>query len=260
MGWNFDYTVRPDSGSHQDLVALGYADNVRILPEVSGGMRARPKTITHAHGERVEGRTPVASFDFVLQVDVSYGPIPPTHGDGAPGHLYENRADINELMLGHTERVWVGRTAPHQGDVELPVIVQRAPRTGAPRNRLLFTCRALDPFWRDQAVSFSAVNPVSGVTVTGDAPIGDGSFSFSGTNGVQRLTHTTYSQWIELDADTTSTPIVVNCGTGSVTQSGSPVAGLTSSDPWLVELQPGSNAFTLSGGGAVSFTGRTKWR
>ena len=259
MGWDFDYSVRLDSGSHQDLVALGYARSVRILPELSAGLRGRPSVIANAHGERMESRTFYGSFDFIMQVDISTGPKPPVHADGEPGHIFENRSDILTLFSHHLERVWVGRTAPHQGDVEIPIAVLRPPRTANPRQRLLINCRALDPLWRDQAVTFNAVNPVSGVTVGGDAPIGDGSFAFSGTNGVQRLTHTTSGDWIELDADTTVTPIIVDAAVGTVTQGGSPVAGMTALRPWLIELQPGSNAFTLSGGGSCTFTGRDKW-
>lgn len=259
MGWDFNYTVRTDTGSHQNLVDLGYATNVRIPAETSPGQRARPSVIANAHGERLESRTFFGSYDFVLQVDLSYGPVTPTHADGSPGHVYENRSAVNALLLGHTERVWLGRTAPHQGAVEIPVIIQRVPRTGTPRHRVVFTCHALEPFWRDQSVTFSAVNPVSGVTVGGDAPLADGQFSFSGTNGVQRLTQSATGDWIELDADTTSTAIIVDAGTGTVTQGGTPVAGMTAKKPWLIELFPGLNNFGLTGGGAATFTGRDKW-
>ncbi len=81
-------------------------------------------------------------------------------------------------------------------------------------------------------------------------------------NGVQRLTNTTTGDWIELNTDTTTNAVTVDLSGDAVTvtQSGSDVDSvMTAVNPWLIELQPGSNSFTLSGTGSATFTGRDKW-
>lgn len=253
MAWDYAYGTRPDSSG--SATPFGSAvDNVRILPEVSAPFRGRPTVVAHRPGSVLEGRLVAASFDFVLEIDLHRG-TPAT-----PADVYQNRSTVLQQLFP-AEKLWLVRTAPHQGTVEIPIVVLRAPRTSNPRNRLRVPCRALDPYWRDASLTHTAVNPVSGVTNSGDAPTSDLSIGFSGTNGVQRLTNTTTGDWIELDADTTSLAITVSVLEGTVKQVATHVDSvMTANNPWLMELVPGANSFTLSGGGSATLSGYDKWR
>lgn len=254
MAHDYAYGVRHDSEGSGTAIGTA-ADDVRILPEVSPGLRGRPAVISNRHGTALAGRVPYSSYDFILEVTLSYGT------PELPANVYQNRSTVLKRLVHHRETVWLQRTAPHQGTVEIPIRVLRGVRTGNPRHRLMVPCRTLEPFWRDTSVTHSATAIGSGITNGGDAPIGDGVLSFSGTNGVQRATNTTTGEWVELNANTTATAIAVNLGSGSVTQGGSDVDSvMTSGDPWLIDVDPGANSFSLTGGGACTFTGRDKWQ
>lgn len=256
MAFDYAYGIRLDSEGSATAIGTA-ADDVRILPEVSPGLRGRPAIVATAHGSQLDGRIPYSSYDFVLEAILAYG-TPET-----PLDVYTNRSTLISRMTSHLGPVWLSRTAPFQGTVEIPIRVLRAPRTTNPRHRIAFPCRTLEPFWRDVLLTFNSVSMTSGITNTGDAPMADGLISFAGTNGVQRLTDITVGgsgSWIELDANTTGTPIVVDTGRGTTQQGGSDVDSvMTSADPWLLEINPGVNAYSLSGGGTVTFTGREKW-
>lgn len=249
MAHDYAYSVRFDSEASK--TALSGVDDVRILPEHSAGLRGRPSVVANRHGTVMEAKTFYDAWTFVLEATLTWD---------TASNVYQNRSGVLQRLVHDREQVWLVRTAPYQGDVEIPIRVLRSPRTTNPRNRLAIPCTTLEPFWRDTSTTFGAVDPTAGVTVGGDAPIADGIFSFSGTNGVQRVTNSLTGEWIEIDADTTTLPVVVYCGTGVVTQNGLPVDGfMTAKEPWLIELKPGTNTFSLTGGGAVSFSGRDKW-
>ncbi len=252
MGFNYNYGIRFDSeGSPTTIPGVTMA---RIQPEVFAGQRARPTVVANRHGTVLEARTFYDSFNFVLQVDLDYG-VPE-----APATVYENLADVL-LRVNHSrERTWLTRTAPHQGDVEIPFVVQRSPQTANPRHRLRIPCRTLEPFWRDQAVSFSAVNPVSGVTTIGNAPEGGAVLVFSGAAVSAILTHTDTSETVTITADTTVNAVTVDCGERTVKQLGADVDGVFDADvPEILELLPDQlNSFTLSSG-SVALTARNKW-
>lgn len=256
MAHDYQYGTRLESEGSPTALVPTYASYVRIPQETSGGLRAQTITEANRHGQRAHTRSFVAAHDFVLEVGLNRG-SPETAAD-----VYNNRDYVVQRFGETRERVWLTRNAPGQGDVEIPVVLLRhiQQRSGALRATTNIPLRALE-FWRDQAVTHSAVNPVSGVTNNGNAPISDGSFVFSGMNGVQRLTNTTTGDWVEINTNTTVNAVTVDQSTGRVTQSGSDVDGVWSAnDPWGIEVVPGANTFTLSGAGSVTFTGRDKWR
>ena len=158
------------------------------------------------------------------------------------------------------ERVWLTRTAPEQGDVEIPVVVTRPPQTSNPRHRLRIPFRTLDPFWRDRAVSFNGVDAAGGFLVGGSAPVGDAVLVFDGAGATATLTHTDTGDTVTIATDTTTNAVTVDCGDRSVEQLGAPVDGImTASEPWLIELLADqANSFTVSSG-SVTVTGRDKW-
>lgn len=253
MAFDYDYGIRLDSeGSPTSIPGITMA---RIQPEVFAGQRARPSVIANRHGTALESRTFYDSFNFVLEVDVDYG-FPET-----PAAVYENLADVLLRVNHYRERTWLTRTAPHQGAVEIPFVVLRSPQTSNPRHRLRVPCRALYPLWRDQAVSFSAVDPVLGVTTIGNAPEGESVLVFSGAAVSAVLTHTNTGFTITITADTTTNAITVDCGKATVKQLGADVDGVFDADvPEILELiEDTLNSFTLSSG-AVTLTGRNKWQ
>lgn len=253
MAFDYLYGIRLDSEGSGTAIGAN-ADNVRILPEQHAPQRGRPSTIANRHGQTSVAREFFSSFDFVLEVLLSYGT------PELPENFYANRSNVLERIMHHLEQVWLQRTAPDQGAVEIPIKVMRPPRSGTPRHRLTIPCRALDPFWRDQAVTFSAVNPALGVTVGGDAPIGDAVLVVSGGTGVQRLTHDNSTDYIELDF-TTTPAVTIDLGARTVKQSGGHVdnAVTDQKEPWGIELQPGANPFTVAGTGTWTLTARDKW-
>jgi hypothetical protein len=193
----------------------------------------------------------------MLDIVLSYGPLTPTHGDGAPGHVYEGRSEILKL-LKHTEKTWIQRTAPHQGSVEIPVIIGSEVTGSRPRNRILLPCTTLDPFWRE-TVQRTAVNPIATITLGGDSPVSDAVYTFTGGT-TPKLTHDDTGDFIQVDSPG-ATPIVVDLLQGIITQGGTPVPGklLDSNRQYLMELLPGVNNMSLTGAGSVAVDLYEKW-
>jgi hypothetical protein len=254
MAHDYAYGIRLDSEGSPTALSTA-TTNVRILPEVYAAQRAKPSRQANRHGTVLEARTFYDSFSFILQVDLDYG------NPEDPDTVYANLATVLARANHNLERVWLTRTAPDQGDVEIPIVIRRPPQTSNPRHRLRIPCFALDPFWRDRAVTHSAVDPTSGVTNGGSAPIGDAVLVFSGAGTTATLAHTTRpgNPGITIATDTTVNAVTVDCEDRSVSQLGSPVDGIMNADlPELLELVAGANAFTVSSG-AVALTARDKW-
>ncbi len=254
MAHDYQYGIRLDSEGSPTAFA-GAVSMERILPEVFAAQRARPSRVANRHGTVLESRTFYDSFSFVLQLDLEYG-FPEL-----PATVYANLSAILQRANLNTERTWLTRVAPDYGAVEIPFVVNRPPQTSNPRHRLRIPCFALDPFWRDQAETFAAVDPTAGVTTLGSAPIGDAVLVFSGAAAVAILTHTNTGDTITITADTTVNAVTVDVGALSVKQLGAHVDGvMTASQPYLLELVRNAlNSFTISSG-SVTLTARDKWQ
>ncbi len=256
MAFDYQYGIRLDSeGSPTALATV--STMVRILPEVYAKQRARPSVVANTHGSIMESRTFYDSFNFILQVDADYGT------PDSPTTVYANIATLLGRANDHLQRVWLTRTAPDQGAVEIPFIVLREPRTSNPRHRIQIPCRALEPFWRDQAVTFAAVDPTAGVTTLGSAPIPDAVLVFSGAGTAAVLTHTDTGDTITITGDTTVNAVTVDCGARTIKQLGAHADALLTntptSRPWFIELlRDQLNNFTVSSG-AVTLTARDRW-
>ena len=252
---DYAYGLRLDSEGSPTLITT-WGTVVRIIPETSPGLRINPTIIANVHGDTTPDRAFYNNYEFPLEIQLDYGTPSTT------SKIYENRSEVLQRMTDHTQRIWLERDTTFQGVVEIPFRVIRGPRTTNPDHRLAFICRTVEPFWRDTAVTHSAVNPVSGITHDGDAPIHDAVIALSGFSGVQRLTNTTTGEWVEVDADTTTNDILIDCGARTIKQSGvhvDDIAGFDSRDPWFLEVVRGSNSFTLSGSGSATLTAREKW-
>lgn len=251
----YAYGLRLDSEGSATLMST-WAEMVRITPETSPNLRISPTVIANLHGDIMAERAFYNNYDFNMEIQLSYGTPETTT------KVYENRSEVLQRMTDHTQRVWIERDTTYQGVVEIPIRTLRGPRTTDPDHRLGFICRTVEPFWRDASVTHSAVNPVSGVTNGGDAPIHDAVVEFSGHNGVQRLTNTTTGEYIEVDTDTSVEICVVDIGARTIKKVGLDVddqVSFESADPWWMEVVRGANSFTLSGGGSATLTARDKW-
>ena len=252
---NYAYGLRLDSEGSATLIST-WAEMTRITPETSPSLRINPTVIANLHGDTMADRAFYNNYDFNMEIQLSYGTPETTT------KVYENRSEVLQRTTDHTQKVWLERDTTWQGVVEIPFRTLRGPRTTDPDHRLGFICRTVEPFWRDTSVTHSAVNPVSGVTNGGDAPIHDAVIVLSGQNGVQRLTNTTNGEYVELDADTTSNAITIDCGARTIKQSGADaddIANFTARDPWWIEVVRGANTFSLTGGGSATLTARDKW-
>ena len=256
MPHDYAYGIRLDSeGSPTALAAI--STFVRILPEVFAAQRAKPSRQANRHGTVLASRTFYDSFSFVLQVDLDYG------NPETPATVYANLSTLLSRANHNLERVWLTRTAPDYGNVEIPFVVIRSPQTSTPRHRLRIPCMALEPFWRDRAITFSAVDPTAGVTTTGSAPIPDAVLVFSGAATASTFTHTDTGDTVTITADTTVNAVTVDCGARTVQQLGAHADALltdtATSRPWFIELLAGQlNSFTVSSG-SVTLTARDRW-
>jgi len=221
----------------------------RIHPEASAPLRGRGgQIVAYDEREAADPDSSYANFDFNFEIQTLR-----TEDAG----VFEDRSEILKLLGQQGTKLYLVRTAPFQGTVEIPVTVLSAPTTTDPRNRISVVLHTLEPFWRGTEVT--GANPVSTITPAGDAPSRDPIVTLSaGTNQV--LTNTLWGQAITITGST-GTPIVIDVGERTVLQGGSPAAALTEfSHPRWMQLLQGSNTFTLTGGGTASIDYFPKWR
>lgn len=259
MSWDYDYTVRVGSGSHTALST--WCDTVRILPETSSGHRSRNHVIPTQHGVTTTSRKWFGSRTLYLEVFLSYGPTPATHSDGSAGHVYENRSEVLSLLSAHTDTVWLGRTAPHQGDVEIPIEVVRPVSTSRPRHKLVFQVQTLDAFWRDQSQSTDLLLPTSdSLVVGGDAPVGDVIYEFGSSFSAAQFDHTDTDGGSFNCTNANGGTITIDCGERTTLQGGSAADDhVTTTKAWWDELQPGTNNFDLPTGSTLTVKWYNKW-
>ncbi len=253
---DYQYKLRLDSEGSGTLIST-WGIMQRLVPEQNPGLRLSPTPIANSHGDAQVGRVFFNNYDFQFEILLDYG------APATTSKVYENRSEVVQRMSSQLEDVWLQRNTAYQGDVEIPFRVIRPPGTSNPDNLMRFTCRTMQPFWRDQAVTFSAVDPESDITHTGDAPISDLVIALSGHNGTQRLTNTTTGDYVQVNDDTTSNAITITCDRPRIVkQSGAHVddaSNFVAANPWFMEIVPGLNEFTLSGSGSATVTAREKW-
>lgn len=182
-----------------------------------------------------------------------------THTNGAWAHIRENTSIMMGALYGEGSLISVRRADPAypgSGTVTLEAMCEvvdtipvRLERNMGPLTRLMvIRFKMPTPFWRVLPEKTGQTTP--SVSNGGNAPVTDMVITFTGgTNPV--LTNTTTSESITI-TDTMATPVIVDVGARTVTQSGSPADGLITpgTDNWM-KFVPGTNALTLSSG-AVS--------
>ena len=260
MTWAYAYDVGPPGGTFVDI--LDFADSVRILDESTPGLRGSDPISQHVHGEVSSPRKFYSAITLSIEMQISgtnaAGAI--THGDGEAGHRYENLGTMFRLFAGTQGKlVRLRRTSPHQGTVYMDMWLIDEPRPTQNRFMYRVNMRAPHPFWVGAA---DTGNTPTTLTVAGDAPIDDMVIDFTGGTDA-RLTLDATGDYIEIVGALPAGGVRVDVGTQSVTKitGGADYSNaLRSLNPWWLELDPGANAVTLTGGGSVSVDWFTKWR
>ena len=128
-----------------------------------------------------------------------------------------------------------------------------SPSTGSGDNlfQVKWPLRAVSGLWRDQTQR-TGVNPVASITVAGDGHVADAVYTFTGgTTPV--LENTTNGDKLTLTASPGGTAVVVDVGARTVKRGGSDWdANFDPNKQRWMRLEPGSNSFSLSGGGSVA--------
>ncbi|RKZ11616.1 hypothetical protein DRQ53_15800 [bacterium] len=261
MAWSdWLYKAGPAGGTLETL--MDYCDAVRVVAEQSTGRRGSNPVVEYRHGEWSSPRKYVRASNFVLEVFISYtnaaGAV--THADGAAGHALENLGNVKRIFGGNQATlVRLERTAPDQGTVYRDCEVLGEVSPSQARHIFTIPLHAPHPFWVGAA---DTGNTGTTLTVAGDAPIGDAVVTFtSGTD--QKLTHTASGASIQISGTTPAGGVEVDIGAGTCVKvtGGTDYSNyLVVSSPWWMELDPGANTVSVSGGGTISTDWFTQWR
>lgn len=204
---DWDYAYKIGSTALAD-----YATSVRIPDEKRARLRGRNRTIIWKQGERSTQPKLYRALDFELQFLLRYtdpsGAI--THGDGAPGHVYENYSEIKRLISGdqlNGSLVTLRRTLPHAGDVDIDFeVLDEIRPDSATRFRMIAFCRAPFPFWRaatqtiETETGKTTTTETIEVVVGGNTPVPDAVVVFApNTQSVSnlRITHAASGRFLQ---------------------------------------------------------------
>lgn len=244
-----------------DLRRVGY--NIDSVSGWDGfpGFKGAPTEYGYRHGNRFDSRGFYRSR--LLPLALRIFPVAPdgtTTYPGNPGrHIQEN---VDQLLglLHSLGDITVSRAMPDGTTREIQGrAIQAVPIRGGQgaidRNMgVLLECGY--PFWQEttqQSVSnelttFNAVN-------NGNAPINNMVITF---NTPGRLTHDASGDYLETITDNN---VVIDVGPRTV-KIGSAFADNRLNDynaAWFMQMEPGTNGFTVSGGGDVSMTWYHSW-
>lgn len=263
MAWDFLYEAGP-AGSEEAL--SDYCRAVYIRAEQSVGRRGMNPVVQYSHGEYSSPRKYVRASNFILSTVIRYtnsaGAV--THGDGPPGHFFENLGHLKRLF-GATQGALcrLERTAPDQGVVYRDVELLGEARPTVDKAIFDWPLHAPAPFWIGAA---DTANATPTWTVAGDAPIGDAVVKFTGTATDPRVTHPASGAYIEIDGALPAGGVQVDIGEGTCTR----ISGgadwsnnLVVNKPWWMELDSGANTVAVteaSGTPTVVADWYTQWR
>jgi len=204
------------------------------------GFKASGVEYAYTHGEDLTGRRFYKARNIDLGVIIL-----PFNADGSQTlaplvHIQQNLDALLGALHSTSSPLSLVRTMP-DATVRTALVrpidfVPIEQDVGITRSAIL-TLRMGYPFWHGETsvvsgTSFNAVND-------GTAPVNDMVVTFT-TAG--RLTHTPSGDYLE----SSDAGAVVNVGTGVIT--GAPTGAVFGNTPWWLQLEPGSNAFTTSGG------------
>lgn len=216
VSWDYDYRIGATSLSD-------YCTAITLPEEPAGGLIGRDLHIAGGDGERSMDSsldTSVISLKTVLRYTNSSGTI--THADGAPGHVYENRAALMEFFRA-PGGVTLTRDMPHAGTVHATCKLLGTPIRGEADHVFTWPLSILDGSWRGDTQNTATGNPPT-ITTSGDTRISDFEIEFSGVGTVSDTDGdgNVYS----IEALTGTFPLIVYMGNNKrVEQGGSPDPG-----------------------------------
>jgi hypothetical protein len=216
MAWDYDYRIGATSLSD-------YCEAITIQDESAGGLLGSDIHVPGTDGVRSMDNTidaTVISLKTVLRYTNAGGTI--THADGAPGHVYENRAALMEFFRtpgGATLR----RDMPHAGTVDGIVKLLGDPIRGEADNVFTWPLNLLKGSWRGDTQQSQVGNPPT-ITTLGDVRIDEMEIEFSGAGTVSDTDGDGNVYSVQALAGTF--PLIVYTGTNKrVEQGGSPDPG-----------------------------------
>ncbi len=216
------------------------------------GKRLQETVYGYRHGSQMDDRGFYNSRDIGLQISVH--PLLPAGGDSglidAAEHIQSNVDDLMGALHSVNDTLLLSRDMPDGTTRTLEVYPVQAwaikSGIGAVGRQFGLMLRAPYPFW-EQTVQQSQNGETGAFTADndGNAPIGNMVVTF---NTAGTLTHDVSGDFITVTED----GLIVDVGArtvklGSVHKDNK----LTVNRAWWLQMEPGSNAFTVSGGGNI---------
>lgn len=243
----------------------------RVLTDFIGSMTAPEGlgTFQSAAGKRGGSFVPKVRkpFEFTIPLELlpdSAADTTPTTVDDRWAQWLTNRDALLALVDSEHAALTVERITHDDSwkcSAELAAPVEFA-AVGGTSARVALTLRNLDGYWWDGAASPSADTVSAGdLTVVCGGTIRTNHIvaTFAGSAGPQVLTNTTTGHAVTVTGATTSTSVVLDVLTDSASAGGSSAyARVTGTyvDGYALGLAPGTNTFTLTGGGTVALSFR----
>ncbi len=229
-------------------------------------LRGRPIPLPGQHGGVIHSKKfynpKEFSMGIVLLGQSSAGAV--THTEGAHAHLRENINILMGLLDTHDGEISVRRTVPdypgagtvtEEAMCEVLDVVPFGEYKGAQSRFAIVTFSMAKPFYRIIPIRSYTGFTTGNIVTNGNAPIDDMRIDFNGYNGVQRLMVDDTTDYIEIDEDTTSTPVIVEVGAKTARQGGVNVPVVRNRGWWME--WPAADAalgLTLTGSGDVDLT------
>lgn len=246
VSWDYDYRIGATSLSD-------YCEAATIQDESSGGFEGTDLHVPGTDGVRPMDMTigaSVISLKTVLRYTNAAGSV--VHTDGAPGHVYENRAALMEFFRA-PGGVTLRRDMPHAGTVDGVVKLLGDPIRGETDNTFIWPLQLLKGSWQGDTQNSAAA---ASVVTSGDVRIDEMEIEFAGVSTVAYTDGdgNVYS----IQALTGTFPLIVYTGTNKrVEQAGSPDPGrvVIAHEAWF-RLDPNTSP---SISGSATFRWHDRW-
>lgn len=197
------------------------------------------------HGENIDGRRFYQARDIDLNMVILAGDA--DDESSLIGSSSLERIEYNiEKLLGalhnSTGPLTLTKTLP-SGAVRTALVrpidfIRFTDHIGISR-AVTLTLRMGYPFWHGDAFNFAGISGTYDAFMEGNAPVNDMIVTFT-TAG--KITHDATGDFIE----SSEAGLVVNVANGKITSGDS--ADFNSNRPWMLQLEPGSNPLTITGG------------
>jgi len=224
------------------------------------GKRLQETTYGYRHGSQMDDRGFYRSRNIGIQMAVH--PLLPAGGDSSlidpAEHIQSNVDDLLGALHSVTDSLVLSKAMPDGTtraiDVYPVASWALAKGVGAVGRKFGILLRAPYPFYEETAQqSQTAETGAFSATNNGNAPIANMVVTF---NTLGTLTHDVSGDFITV----TESGLVVDVGARTVKLAAAHKDNkLSVNRAWWLQMEPGSNAFTVSGGGDVDLTWYHTW-